>query len=119
MSSGRARGAVPDVLPDRRREQQRVLGDADLGSRTPGVVGQVVTVHRDPSRLRVVEPQEEVGDGGLPVAGAADDGDPLAGRRLERHAPQDRAVGLVGEPDPLEPHLSAQARRGHGVGGSP
>ena len=56
----------------------------------------------------------------LPFPGAADDGDPLARRRLERHAPQDRAVGLVGEPDPLEAHLSAQARRaGHGVGGSP
>ena len=63
-----------DVVAQRAVEEEGFLGDdAELAAqRADGDVAQVVTVDQHAAGRRVVEPRHQLGDGGLPGPGGAD-----------------------------------------------
>ena len=73
--------AVADVLADRAGEQPRVLQHhARAGAHVAATqVGDVLAVEQDAAAVELVEPHDEVDEGGLAGAGRADDRDRLAG----------------------------------------
>ncbi len=85
---GWALRAQGDVLPDRRREQERVLEHhADLGrERGQGIVADVAAIDPDPPVGRVVEPEDQAGECGLADPGGPDQGDVLARLDPERRS---------------------------------
>ena len=93
--------AVADVLLDRPREEQRLLeDDADLlPQRLELEVAEVDAVDHDAARSRIVEADEQAHQGALAGAGGADDGDPLAGARLEGDVVERVVAARVGEVD--------------------
>jgi len=90
----RVRRAVAEVAGDRAAEQERLLGDdPDL---VPDVVlghlADVDAVERDRPAGHVVEARDEVDEGRLAAAGAADDGGRLTGRGTERDPAEARVA---------------------------
>ena len=75
--------AEQDIVADRAVQQRRVLGDhADLRRAAIScvTVGDVLAVDQDAAALDVVEAQQQVDEGRLAGAGAADEADLLARR---------------------------------------
>src|SRR5690606_3562940 len=125
--------AEANVVGDVAAEEEHVLEhEADAAAQLverDAVDGHAV--EQDLSALRLVEPHEQVDEGGLSGAGVADDGDALARARAEADAAEDplprslpvpvRRRGGVGEPDVAELDLAAAAggevERGVGLGG--
>ena len=64
-----------------------------------------------------VEPEavDEVGDGGLPRAGGAHEGDLLARLGVEAHVVEDGFAFHIGEVHPVEPHVAGQGGVGDGA----
>ena len=89
---GGVRPAVGDVGPHRVGEQEAVLHDQpDRGAqRVARHVRDVVPADADRAALRIVEPGQQQGQGGLARAGRADHGDRLARLDPEGHAAQHR-----------------------------
>jgi hypothetical protein len=116
---GRTRLAVGNVLPHGPVEDQRLLqehGDV-LAQRVQGEVLRVVPVEPDGARVRVVEAQQQLGDGGLARPALADQRERLArpdAERdlLERGLPRPR----VGERDRVELHDAPRAMERAGPG---
>ena len=86
-----------------------------------GELPDVHPVHRDPAAVRIVEPEQQVDDRGLPRPGVPDQRDRLPGRGGEGDVPQHPGpVRRVPEPDPLEadlaPHRPRQRRRARRLG---
>ena len=101
---GRVRVAVGDVVPDRAAEEPGVLQHhADL---RPQVLaahrGDVDAVERDPAAVQLVEPHDQVDQGGLAGPGRPDDRDGLPRLGDQRQVLDQRLVGLVAERDVLE-----------------
>ncbi len=93
----RVRLAVAEVVPQRPVEEEVVLGDerGRSGPRGEGEALQVVAVDRHGSLGRVVEAQQQLGDRRLPRPGLADDGEPLAGRHVDREVLQHHQLRVV------------------------
>ena len=85
---GRVRPAVGDVGPHRVGEQEALLHDQpDRGAQgVTGHVGDVVPADPDRAGLRVVEPRQQQGEGGLAGSGRSDHGDRLARFDSQRQA---------------------------------
>src|SRR5271167_4591685 len=100
-----AAAPVADVVEKRIVEQHRVLRHhADRGAeRTLGDGADVLPVDQDAPGARLVEPEQEPRDRGLAGARRPDDGDRMAGGRVERDAAQDWPAGIIGELYVLEP----------------
>jgi hypothetical protein len=125
LVAGLVRLAVGDVVVDRDREQERVVGrHADLLAQAVlSDVPYVVAVDRDRAVLHVVEALEEPRDGRLAAAGRADQRDGLARADAQRETVEDpgpepdlgrvrdHVVALihrrVGEADAVEPDVAA------------
>ncbi len=105
------REVVQDVA---REEKQVLLYEADDRAQVAGrELPDVDAVHRDAPPLRVVEPEQQAHDRGLPRPGVAHQRDRLSGRRAERDVPQHpRARRAVAEPDVLEGDVAGTAGRG-------
>ena len=101
---GRIGPAIGDVLLDRAMQQRRVLRhDADIGAqRVLRDVGDVGAVDRDDAALAVVEAQQQVDDGRLAGARAADETDLLARTDVQVELVDDAAVLAVVERDIVE-----------------
>lgn len=110
---GRVGTAVGDVVADRVREQEGVLGDqADRGAQgVQGEFADVVAADEDGSVGHVVEARQEQGDRGLARAGGADDREGLAGADLEAEPVENRPLVVVAEGHVVE------LDGGRGVGG--
>ena len=80
---GRVGYAVAQVVSQRSVEEETVLGDEHdrSAARVGGEIAQIVTVDGHGPVRRVVEPQQQLGDRGLPGPGLADHGE--AGPRLD------------------------------------
>ena len=97
----RPRIPVADVVEERRVEQERVLGHegdptAQLGGRD---VLERHAPEKDRARRRLLQASDDLHERRLPRAGAADDGDALAGRHVDADGVEDvRPIGVrVGE----------------------
>jgi len=113
-----ARGAEGDVLADRGREEERVLGDrADLTpERAELHVPHIGAVDRDASGSDVVEARHERGQRRLARARVSDQRDRLTGRYVEVDALEHGASRHVLEPDPFEADVAAPGRELAGAG---
>ena len=106
-----------DVVAERAREQERLLGDdAELASeRLDGDVAQVVAVDEDAALGRVVEAGDELGDRRLARARRADERHGLAGSDVEVDVAQHGHGRVVPEGHVVErrsrPRSAAAARR--------
>ena len=110
--------AEPDVVPQGRVEQERVL--RHQGHQPAQVLGResahVVTADRDRAGAHVPEPQQQVGAGGLSGPGVPDQGHGLPGADLEGDILDGRPqVVAVGEADPVEAHRRRDRTGGRGV----
>jgi hypothetical protein len=120
------RGAEPDVAADGAREEMDVLQHESEASPkvARSMLADVDAVDRDAPLLHVVEAQQQVDDRRLAGPSRPDERDALPGLHLERHVPQHRLAGHVGEADVLEgdhaalkrSHGVPHPRRGHGIG---
>ena len=104
---------VRDVFPDRRIEQERLLRhhpeQAPVGCLRQSP--EVEAVDRDRSAVRIVQPEDQVGEGRLAGAAGADERRDLALRDLEAHAAQHR-LALVGEGHVFDDDAIAKRRDG-------
>ena len=73
---------------------------------------QVQAVVGDGPPVDLVEPGDEVDDGGLSCPGGTHEGDFLAGLGVEAHISQHRFLRHVAEADVLEPHIPPEGRQG-------
>ena len=96
--------AVPDVLADGPTEQHRVLQHhADLSAQHPSVQGGGVhPVQQDPAGVDLVEPHDQVDQGGLARTRGADDRHGLARFGGQGQVRDQRLVRGVGEGHVLE-----------------
>src|SRR4029078_9147541 len=79
----------------------------DLLSIMPGVdVTEIDAVDAHSTSRRIVEPRDQVHDGGLSTARRSDKSDQLTRRHVERDAAQDLADTVVRERHVLERHAS-------------
>ena len=110
--------AVGDVLGHGAVEEKGVLeDDPDLFSKgLEADVADVVSVDEDRPFLQVVEPADEVDQGGLACAAVSGQADHLSGLRGEVQVFEDRLSGLVCEGDVGERHPSLDSRHGDGIG---
>ena len=67
-------------------------------------LGDVLAVDEDAAAGRLVEAEQQAGDGGFAGTRGADDGHRMPGRHLEAHALEDRALRDIGEMHVLEAH---------------
>ena len=110
--------AVGDVVSDGAAEQLGVLtGDRDVAPPAREIeVGEADAVDPDLAGGRIVQPAEQVDQGRLAGAGAADQGDGLTPPDLKREVGERRAslrALVIGEPDPVEDDPLAEARERH------
>ena len=96
--------AVADVVEDRAAEQPGVLEHhADPGpQRLPADGRDVDAVDQDPARVDVVEPHQQIDQGGLARPGRPDDRDGATGLRHQGQVLDDGGAGAVGEVDVIE-----------------
>ena len=112
--------AVADVVHDRTGEEVHVLKHnaermAQIGLFDAVDVDAVIF---DLAVGDVVEPVDEVRDGGLACAGRADEGELLAGLGVERDVVQDGLLRVIAEVDAVETDVAAQLHeRGLAVNG--
>ena len=107
---GGVQTAVADVVHDGAGEQVGVLKDGAL-TEPQGVlldVPDVDAVAGDHAALDLIEPVDEVGDGGLARAGGADEGDLLAGVGKDGDLFQHRLALHIGEVHLTEPDGAPQ-----------
>ena len=81
-----------------------------------GEFADVLAVDGDLSVGNVVEPGEEVDDGGFPATGGAQDGSYLAGLGVQVDFSQGGRAIFVGEPDLLELDVSVRAAHFDSIG---
>ena len=111
--------AVADGLHDAGGEEEHVLlHHADIPPQALlGHVPDVVAVDGDAALPHVVEPGDQVAQGGLAAAGGTHDGDGLPGLDVEGHVVEDLGVvPLVGEAHVAHVDLPPHVRQLQGVG---
>ena len=91
--------AVADVLENGVGEKEHVLlDDADvLVDGALGHIPDIVAIELDGTLGDLVEPGDQLAEGGLAAAGGADDGDGLAGLHMQAHAPEHIQLAVIGE----------------------
>jgi len=94
VDGGAARAeAERDVLADRHVGKQRVvLEDHSEAAPLGGQAGDVLALDPDAPRVEDLEARDETQDGRLAAARRSEQGDDLAARGGQRHAPRDRGV---------------------------
>ena len=110
--------AVGHVLGDGALEEPGVLEDhgEEPAAVVPGHGGQALSVDEDAALIHVVEPHEEVDDGGLSRPGGSHDGHLLSRLHLDVQVP-DQGLGLVvGEAHVPELHPAPDVLRRQGTG---
>jgi hypothetical protein len=86
--------------------------DAELApQRGQGDAAQVVAVDQHPSGRRVIEARDELGHGGLPRSGGADEGHGFARMDGEIDVVQHNGIGVVGEGHVIEADLTLNRRQ--------
>src|SRR5690554_811804 len=105
---GCIRAPVKDVVPYRAVQQGRILGDhADMSAQ--GVLtdlGYILPVDQDPAPLHVMETQQQIDQGGLARARAADQTDALIRADMQVEVLQHVAALAVVEADLIEANFS-------------
>ena len=113
LLAGRLGPRVGDVLGDRGREQEAVVGDE--GDRAAQRVhvdrAQVGAVDEDRALGRVIEPRDQRDEAGLPGAGRPDERDRPPGLDLELDPAQRRLGAVVASARPSRNSTCARARR--------
>ena len=106
---GRVGAAVADVVADRAMQQRRVLGHhGDVrAQRFLGDRGNILTIDQDAPALQIEEAQQQVDQGRLAGAGAADQADLFARRNMQRQALDDSGLATVAELHVVEHDLAA------------
>ena len=109
---GRAGVPERDVLADRALEEPRVLEHhPDAGAELVAAhLRDVATVEADRTAVELVEPHDQVHEGGLARAGRADDRDRGAGLGDKVQVADEGLVRVVGEPDVVELDQPARLR---------
>ena len=110
---GGVQPAIADVLHHRAGEQVGVLehhGDVPTQIAL-GHVHDVNAVDGDPAGINVVEPVQQVGDGGLARAGGAHEGDLLARLGIQADVLQHRLFRHIAEADVVQDHVALQLLR--------
>jgi hypothetical protein len=112
-------GAVRDVLRDGAAEQPGVLQHHAhvLAQFLARHAGDVHTVQGDPPAGHVVEPHQQIDQGGLARPGRPDDGHGLSGQDGQRQVVDQRLVRQVAEGHVLERDPPGDPRRQHRPGG--
>ena len=102
--------AVGDVLADGAGAQPGVLQHHAVAAAqgSAGHVPDVVAGNGDGAAVDIIEPHEQVDEGGLAAAGGADDGDALAGLDVQVQALDEGAVRQVAEGDILQFHMAVR-----------
>ena len=108
LGLGGVRPAVADVVVDGAgKEKDILLDDPDIGPQ--GVLGEgahVLSVHQHPAPGDIVEPGDELAQGGLAAAGGAHHRHSLAGPDVEGDVLQHRRIGgLIPEGHVLHPDV--------------
>ena len=104
LFEGGIRLAVGDVLPHGAGPEPGILQHHAVAA-AQGGAGHVPDVGAgdfDGAAVDIIEPHEQVDEGGLAAAGGADDGDALAGLDVQRQTLDERAVGQIAEGDVLD-----------------
>ena len=96
---GGVRLAVGNVLPHRTGTQPCVLQYHAVAAAQGGAghIPDIGAGHLDAAAVYIIEPHQQVDEGGLSTAGRAYDGDALAGLHIQREPLDERAVGQVAE----------------------
>ena len=121
LRPGRPLASEPDVLGDRRGQEQGFLQHpGDLPAQGVPIESlQVEPAPPDPPLVRLQEPWDELQQRGLARTAGADEGDDLAGFDAQVEPVQHRPAGFVREADPVELQRDAGigAGRGRSTGG--
>ena len=104
LVEGGVRLAVGDVLPHGAGPEPGILQHHAVAAaqRGAGHVPDFGAGDFDGAAVDIIEPHEQIDEGGLAAAGGADDGDALAGLDVQRQALDERAVGQIAEGDVLD-----------------
>jgi hypothetical protein len=96
---GGVRLAVGNVLPHRTGTQPGVLQHHAVAAAQGGAghIPDIGAGHLDAAAVHIIEPHEQIDQGGLAAAGRAYDGDALAGLHIQRKPFDERAVGQIAE----------------------
>ena len=114
----RAFAAISDVVADGVVEQHAVLRD-DADGAAQGLLGDggdILPVDQDAPGPRIVEAEQQPGDGGLARARRADDGGAGSGGDFEAEAVQDLPVAVIAEADVVEHHAGPLHQQSGRVG---
>ena len=116
-SSPPASRRVCDVVAERRREQERVLGHHGHLAAQRGRVERthVGAVHADAALGDVVEPRDQHHERALAGPGRAHEGDGPAGLNREVHVAEHRLAAVVGESHVAELHAPAALGQRRGI----
>ena len=109
--------AVADVLLDRSGEEVRILKHNAQGVTQIRLLDlvDVDVVVPDLAVGHIVEPVDQVGDGGLAGAGGSDEGDLLTRLRIQRQVMEHHVVRRVSEGHVVEAHVAFQLLIGDGA----
>ena len=109
--------AVADVLLDRSGEEMRILEHDAQGVAQVCLLDlvDVDVVVPDLAVSHIVEPVDQVGDGGLAGAGGSDEGDLLPRLRVQRQVMEHHVVRRVAEGHVVEAHIASQFLIGDGA----
>ena len=101
---------VGDVLADGAGAQPGVLQHHAVAAAqgSAGHVPDVVAGDGDGAAVDIIEPHEQVDEGGLAAAGGPDDGDALAGLDVQVQVLDEGAVRQVAEGDILQLHMAVR-----------
>ena len=96
---GGVRLAVGNVLPHRTGAQPGVLQHHAVAAaqRGAGHIPDIGAGHLDAAAVYIIEPHQQIDEGGLAAAGGAYDGDALAGLHIQREPFDERSVGQIAE----------------------
>ena len=106
--------AIGDVLPHGTGPQPGVLQHHAVAA-AQGSAGHIPNVsagYFDAAAVHVIEPHEQVDEGGLAAARRAHDGDALTGLHVEAQPLDQRAVGQVAEGDVFQLHMTVRLQYG-------
>ena len=97
-----------DILPHRAAAEPGFLQDhaPRAAQRVPRQVADVVPADRHRPAVHIVEPHEQVDDGGLAATGRSDDGNALPVLHRQREVPDQLAVGRIGERYAIQFHTA-------------
>ena len=115
---GSAGAAVADILENGVGKQKHILLH-DANVLVDGVLGHIpdiLAVDGDGAAGDLVEPGNQLAQGGLAAAGGTDDGDGLAGLHIQADAVEHIQVAIVGEDHVADLDIALHIGQGLGIG---